>query len=45
MKLTRKLRPEQENRPKTPNPMEYDKHPGHDGPMLRDGESVQSEET
>ncbi len=39
IRLNRKLRPEEENRPKTPSPVDYDKHPGHDGPMLRDGKS------
>ena len=37
VKITQKFSPEEENRPKTPSPLEYDTHPGHDGPMLRDG--------
>lgn len=36
--VSQKLEPdEDEDRPKTPSPLEYDHHPGHDGPMLRDG--------
>ena len=37
VKVSQKFAPEEENRPKTPSPMEYDNHPGHAGPMLRDG--------
>lgn len=38
MVISHKFRPEDENRPKTPNPVEYDNYPGHEGPMLRDGQ-------
>ena len=37
VKISQKLMPEEEDRPKTPSLMEYDHYPGHDGPMLRDG--------
>ena len=39
VKISQKVQPEldDEQRPKTPTPLEYGNHPGHDGPMLRDG--------